>query len=113
MKPWPILVVLVLGSASSSAETLSGRVVSIHDGDTLTVVSAGQQMKVRLADIDAPELKQAFGSRSRQSLAKLCFNKPVRLDAGGKDRYGRTIATIYCDGMNANAEQVRGGMAWV
>jgi endonuclease YncB( thermonuclease family) len=67
----------------------------------------------KVADIDAPESKQPYGTRSRQSLAALCFNKQARLDTIGKDRNGRTIATVHCDGIDANAEQVRQGMAWV
>src|SRR5688572_19849814 len=60
-----------------------------------------------------PESKQAFGSRSKQSLSDLCFQKDARLETQGKDRYGRTIATVYCAGRSANAEQVWQGMAWV
>lgn len=92
---------------------IAGRVVSIQDGDTLTVLVDRRQIKVRLADIDAPESKQPFGSRSKQSLAVLCFNKETRLETQGKDRYGRTISTVHCAGNNANAMQVRQGMAWV
>lgn len=68
-------------------------------------------MKVRLTEIDAPEKAQAFGNRSKQSLSDLCFNKTSKLDDNGKDRYGRTLARVYCDGVDANAEQVRRGMA--
>jgi micrococcal nuclease len=88
------------------------RVVSVHDGDTLTVLVEKRQVKVRLTDIDAPELKQPFGTRSRQSLADLCFGKIASLDVRGQDRYKRTIAQVTCDGRDANAEQVRRGYAW-
>jgi len=94
------------------AET-SGKVIAISDGDTLTVLVERQQVKVRLVEIDAPEKAQAFGNRSKQSLSDLCFDKTVKLDDRGKDRYGRTLARVYCDGIDANAEQVRRGMAWV
>jgi endonuclease YncB( thermonuclease family) len=87
-------------------------VVSVHDGDTLTVLVEKRQVKVRLTDIDAPELKQPFGSRSRQSLAELCFGKEAALDVRGQDRYKRTLATVTCAGTDANAEQVRRGYAW-
>lgn len=89
------------------------RVVSVHDGDTLTVLIERRQVRVRLSDIDAPELRQPFGTRSRQSLADLCFAKPAELDVRGKDRYGRTIARVTCAGADANAEQVRRGYAWI
>lgn len=88
------------------------RVVSVHDGDTLTVLVERRQVKVRLTDIDAPELRQPFGTRSRQSLAELCFGKIAALDVRGRDRYKRTIAQVTCDGKDANAEQVRRGYAW-
>ena len=64
-------------------------------------------------DIDAPESKQAFGQRSKQSLADLCFGKAAKLEGDSKDQYGRTLARVYCDGIDTNAEQVRRGMAWV
>jgi len=69
--------------------------------------------RVRLVEIDAPERAQAFGNRSKQSLSERCFNKAAKLDETGKDRYGRILARVYCDGVDANAEQVRRGMAWV
>jgi endonuclease YncB( thermonuclease family) len=59
----------------ANAETLTCRVVGIFDGDTITVLVAQQQVKVHLADIDAPESKQAFGTRSKQALSDLCLGK--------------------------------------
>ena len=98
-------------------------VVGISDGDTLTArchsaTDANAQMvKVRLAEVDAPERHQPFGSRSRQSLASMCMrqNAEVRPVAarGGLDVYGRTVAHVSCNGVDANSEQVRSGMAWV
>ena len=108
-----VVAALLATALSVHAETMSGRVVAIQDGDTLTVLVNRKQIKVRLANIDAPESKQPFGTRSRQSLAALCFNKEARLETNGRDRYGRTIATVHCAGTDANAEQVRLGMAWV
>ncbi|MBX3646760.1 MAG: thermonuclease family protein [Rhodocyclaceae bacterium] len=95
------------------ADSIAGRVVGVSDGDTLTLLSGREQIKVRLTEIDAPEKAQPFGNRSKQSLSALCFNKSAKLDDQGKDRYGRTLARVHCDGIDANAEQVRRGMAWV
>lgn len=95
----------------AAAEVLA-RVVSVHDGDTLTVLIDRRQVKVRLKDIDAPELGQPFGRNSRQSLSDLCFGQIAAIDAGGRDRYRRTIAHVTCAGTDANAEQVRRGYAW-
>ena len=86
---------LAIAASVTHAETLTGRVVGISDGDTITVLVGQQQVKVRLADIDAPESKQAFGTRSKQALSDLCFQKDAKLETAGKDRYGRTIATVY------------------
>jgi endonuclease YncB( thermonuclease family) len=66
-----------------------------------------------LKEIDAPESKQAFGKRSRQSLAQICEKKSARVSWTEKDRNGRTLGRVWCGGIDANAEQVRRGMAWV
>lgn len=86
--------------------------VSVHDGDTLTVLIEQRQLRVRLTEIDAPELSQPFGRRSKRSLSELCFGKTAELDIRSHDRYGRTLAQVTCAGKDANAEQVRRGYAW-
>ena len=89
-------------------------VIGISDGDTLTVLNeTKQQVKIRLAEIDAPEARQPFGTKSKQSLSELCFGKQAQIKSRVKDRYGRTVARVTCDGVDANAEQVNRGMAWV
>ena len=92
-------------------------VVAIADGDTLTArcgSATGQEnLKVRLAEIDAPEKGQAFGVRSKQHLAELCFQKQATVTPRTKDRYLRTVANVQCEGVDAGAEQIRAGMAWV
>lgn len=91
----------------------SGTVVGISDGDTLTVLNAEKhQVKIRLVEIDAPESKQAFGTQSKQSLSEICFKKSVVVDDKGLDKYKRTLGRLRCDGVDANAEQVKRGMAW-
>ena len=106
------LAVPILLALPPAYADVVARVVSVHDGDTLTVLVERRQVKVRLTDIDAPELRQPFGTRSRQSLSELCFGKIASLDVRGHDRYKRTIAQVTCDGKDANAEQVRRGYAW-
>lgn len=91
-------------------------VVAISDGDTLTArcgePGAYEQVKVRLAEIDAPEKAQPFGQRSRQQLAGLCFQQIATIHPTARDRYGRTVARVKCQGHDANLQQVRAGMAW-
>lgn len=90
------------------------KVVGVSDGDTLTATCAeDRQVKVRLAEIDAPEKAQPFGERSKQSLSDLCFGKEAEIAPQTTDRYGRTVASVHCGGTYANAEQIRRGMAWV
>ncbi len=88
-------------------------VIGISDGDTLTAKCDSDQVKVRLAEIDAPEKRQAFGIKSKEALSGMCFRRTAELRVVDHDRYGRTVARIKCDGVDANAEQVRLGMAWV
>lgn len=89
-------------------------VIGISDGDTLTALcNDHQQVKIRLAEIDAPEKKQAFGQRSKQSLSELCYKKNADIQVQTIDRYKRYVARVSCNGIDANAEQVRNGMAWV
>ncbi|MCK9635993.1 MAG: thermonuclease family protein [Methylobacter tundripaludum] len=106
----PLLLLLPL---VAFAAEWSGTVVGISDGDTLTVLNVQKtQVKIRLAEIDAPESKQAFGTQSKQSLSDICFKKTVVVDDHGTDKYKRTLGRLHCDGVDANAEQVRRGMAW-
>jgi endonuclease YncB( thermonuclease family) len=108
-----LLLASFLLSASASAEEIIGRVVGVADGDTLTILVNGhEQIKVRLAEIDAPEKAQPFGQQSKQSLSDLCFGKNAVLQKTDTDRYGRTVAKVYCAGVYANAEQIRIGLAW-
>jgi len=91
----------------------SGRVVAVQDGDTLTVLAGSKQTRVRLDSIDAPEMRQAFGERSKDSLVEMCLSQRAFVREYGKDRNGRTIGRVTCSGVDANVEQVRRGMAWV
>ncbi len=109
----PRFLILLALLASPAWADFTGKVVAVADGDTITVLRDHVQVKVRLTEIDAPEKKQAFGNRSKESLSAMCFEKTATLADKGKDRYGRTLARVACDGIDANAEQVRRGMAWV
>ena len=97
----------------AETQSLTGRVVGVHDGDSITVLAPGNdQLKVRLEGIDAPELKQPFSQQSKQALSDLVYGKAVVLRVTGKDRYRRTLAVVMVEGVNANLEMVKLGMAW-
>ena len=108
------IAAFVLGSThDASAAVLTGHIISIADGDTITLLDAGKrQHKIRLSGIDAPERKQAFGNRSRQHLGELVFGKQVTADCAKTDRYRRAVCKIKVDGVDANLAQVAAGMAW-
>ena len=90
------------------------RIIAIADGDTLTVLDgSNQKHKLRIAEIDAPEKKQPFGKRAKQSLADLCLQANVTVKPEKTDRYGRTIARVSCNGTDVSTHQVKNGMAWV
>jgi len=106
----PILLAL---ACTANAETITGLVVSVADGDTITVLDADKvQHKIRLAGIDAPEKKQAFGNRSKESLSALAFDKTVNVETSKRDRYGRQIGKVLVNGQDVNLVQVERGMAW-
>lgn len=89
------------------------KVIKISDGDTITILTQQRkQIKVRFYGIDAPELKQPYGKKSKQFLANLIAGEVVEVDENGKDRYKRTIGTIYLNGADINAQMVANGYAW-
>jgi len=88
-------------------------VVAITDGDTIKVIMDGEQVKIRLHGIDAPEKKQAYGQAARDYAVELAGGEHVRLIGHGKDRYGRLIAEVILpDGRSMNHEMVSDGYAW-
>ncbi len=102
-----------LSISLAQAETLTGQVVKIADGDTLTVLDASkQQHRIRLTGIDAPEKKQAFGTVSRQHLAARVFGRVVTVEWHQRDRYHRILGKVLINGEDANLEQIRAGLAW-
>lgn len=111
MKKFSITALLCLLSTACSGDW-SGKVVGVHDGDTVTVMRRGEGVKVRLNQIDAPELGQAYGRQSKQSLSDLCFGRQAEVREEGQDKYGRTLGRVICGGSDANAEQLRRGYAW-
>ena len=109
----PVILAMWVLATSLSAATLTGRVVKIADGDTLTILIGEKQEKIRLSDIDTPERKQPYGARAKQALADLTFGKLITVLTTKRDRYGRIIGHITVDGVDVNAELVRLGYAWV
>ena len=98
---------------ASGAQTLTGRVVRVADGDTITVLdSSNTQHRIRLEGIDAPESHQAFGTQSKQNLSDMVFDKHITVIYQKTDQYGRLVGKLVLDGKDINLEQVKTGMAW-
>jgi len=108
-------MLLVLACSSpSTAETVEGLVVGIADGDTFTLLTPDQrQIKIRIAEIDAPERGQPYSSRSREQLADLIFQKDLTVRVQVVDRYNRVVGRPVIGDMDVTVEMIRSGAAWV
>lgn len=113
-------VVIAGLSFSAQAETLTGRTVSVMDGDTIKLlvdcsekVDCKRQERIRLAQIDAPEKGQPYSVKSKDALAGMVFDKEIRVEISDTDRYGRKVGTIYDGDLDVNRKMVELGMAWV
>lgn len=98
----------------SYAQTLTGRVVAIADGDTFTLLdSANKQTKIRLHGIDCPKRGQAYGKKATDFVSERIFRKIVKVIVKDIDRYGRTVGEVlYNDTINLNIEILAKGYAW-
>ena len=112
MKTIQIILCIFL-TQNGFAEDLTGKVVSIADGDTVTILNNNQQTKIRLAEIDTPEKNQPYGKKAKKALSDFIFGKTVRIEIDTIDRYGRTVGTIFLNNLNINKEMVKAGHAWV
>ena len=102
----------VLATTAIAGDTITGRVVGVTDGDTITVRTQTDTIKVRLSGIDTPERGQPFGTKAKQALSGQVFGKDVTVNSSGEDRYGRTLGEIIVGGESVNVWLVRGGWAW-
>ncbi len=101
-------------SISCFSQTFTGRVVGIMDGDTFKLLTADSTLlRVRLANIDCPEKKQAFSAKATEFTSKAIFGKTVTIHVQSKDRYRRYISNvIYDDALSLCHELVKNGLAW-
>jgi endonuclease YncB( thermonuclease family) len=100
-------------SWSAPAYDLSGRVVKVTDGDTITILDANQtQHKIRLHGIDTPEYRQPYSRAATKALSDLVAGEGVAVDVKDTDRYGRTVGVVYKGNVNVNLEMVKSGYAW-
>jgi endonuclease YncB( thermonuclease family) len=107
-----ILLIFSVCNASAS-KMLQGKVVSVADGDTITVLDAEKiQYKIRLQGIDAPEKAQAFGAKSKQALHEMVHGKTVQVSYEKSDKYGRIVGKVLLGGQDICHQQIKAGLAW-
>jgi endonuclease YncB( thermonuclease family) len=107
------IILLAIAFGIAQAAELNGHVLSVADGDTITILdSSKMQHRIRLAGIDAPERGQPFGNRSRENLARWVGGQSVVVDWHKRDQYGRLVGVVLAQGHDVNLEQVRAGFAW-
>lgn len=105
-------VALLCASEMAQAAEFTAKVIAVLDGDTVLVKRANGLVKIRMAEIDAPEKAQTFGETSRRSLSEMVLGKQVKVVSQAVDQYGRMVAHLSVEGLDVNAEQIRRGMAW-
>jgi endonuclease YncB( thermonuclease family) len=105
MKIFGLVLALIVAFGPAGAEVLTGRVVGVADGDTITVLDGAKvRHKIRVSGIDAPENKQAFGQVSKENLSRLVFNKEVDIEWTKLDRYKRIVGKVMVASPNCSSD---------
>lgn len=114
LKYLKIFILFALIPFGLYSQTFNVKVIGISDGDTFTGLNRDSlQLKFRIYGIDAPEKKQAFGTKSREHLASLIFGQNVTVHINDQDGWGRYIATVSIDdGRDVGKEMIKAGLAW-
>ena len=109
-----LLLLLFFLCTLTNAQTLTGKVIGVKDGDTVVVIdAANNQTTLRLAEVDCPEKKQAFGTKAKQFTSDQVYLKEIKYMVTDTDRYGRSIAKIYYDDNKyLSAEIIKNGFGW-
>ena len=117
LKRYLATFLLLIICTPSYADQYEGRVIKVIDGDTIWVRTNNKHIKIRLSYIDAPELKQTYGVRSKNFLTNLILDKNVQINANKKDRYNRHLGEVYIHNVDesvfVNAKMLKSGNAWI
>ncbi|MDP1541405.1 MAG: thermonuclease family protein [Moraxellaceae bacterium] len=112
-----LLLITMINAAQAqelSSEPLVGLVVHVGDGDSITLLDAQQQRhRIRLGEIDAPELGQAYGQAAKRTLRQIIAQQHVRIHLLDIDQYGRIVGIVYLNDQDVNAYMLEQGMAWI
>ncbi|EHY0578636.1 thermonuclease family protein [Salmonella enterica] len=105
---------VILFSSSLWAAEIKGKVIRVLDGDTIELLQGKTPVRIRLANIDAPEKKQPFGKWSTNQLKSLIAGQLVTVAYTQTDRYGRILGCVIApNGIEVNRYMVQAGAAWV
>jgi endonuclease YncB( thermonuclease family) len=107
-----IIMIFLLSFTILSAQTLTGNVSYVSDGDTIHIVTNNQKYKIRFYGIDTPEKTQEYGLEAKSFVHKRIANKNVKVEVMDTDRYGRKVGKVYYNGKYLNKEIVKNGYAW-
>ncbi len=110
---WLILLVFSFIFAHASQAESGVKVVSVADGDTITISENGKEQKIRFYGIDCPEGDQQFGQQAKHFTSAMVSGRNIQIKPMDTDRYGRTVALVYTDGINLNEQIVAQGIGWM
>lgn len=113
-KPYILLcLMIVLAESTVAWAEFTARVVTVHEGDRLTIYHDGRRETIALKGIDCPELKQPYGKKAKQVMEAYVATREVLVRDIHRDRQGRTVAEVLLmDGRNVAYELVKEGLAW-
>lgn len=108
-----VLICLTTFAINASQAQTQARVIRVKDGDTYVVNVKGKPTSIRLNNVDAPEMNQAWGIKSAKQVSNLILGKTVTYTQTGTDRYGRILADVIVNGISLDEHLVKKGWAWV
>jgi micrococcal nuclease len=104
-------LLLMLGT-NATAQPLALSIAYFYDGDTVKINDGGLSYKLRISDIDAPELQQVYGKKSKRALMHLCKNAAIAVEITGQDKYSRQLGHLQCNQITVSDYMVKNGHAW-
>lgn len=108
-----LFFVIVACDDFNFSETHEGKVIKVLDGDSINIMQQGKEVRIRLAEIDAPEHGQPFWKQSKLALENHVAGKKVFIEEFDHDQYGRVVGHVYIGDKWVNGELVQKGYAYV
>jgi len=108
-----LVIALVATCPALSWADFAARVVTVHEGDRLTIHHDGRNETIYLKDIDCPDLKQPYGKQAKLVTAAFIGHRDVVVRGLKRDKQGRVSAEVFLhDGRNVGHELLKEGLAW-